>query len=89
MAGKDGSLHLTAKELTQAFADPAWSARFQPVLTVEQAAALLQVSKQTIYDWHSRGLLKGCCRRVGKHLRFFRDRLLVHIFNEGLNPHGK
>ena len=54
-----------------------------PVLTVDEAAALLRVPKQTIYDW-TRGLLKGCGRKVGKHLRLFRDRLLLKVFNEGL-----
>ena len=89
MAGKDDSLHLTAKELAQAFSAPAWGERFPPILTVDQVAALLQLPKQTVYDWHSRGLLKGCCRKVGKHLRFFRDRLLNLLFNEGFPSHGK
>lgn len=89
IADKEESLKLTARDVANAFADPTWSTRFPPVLTVDQAAGLLQIPKQTVYDWHSRGLLKGCCRRVGKHLRFFRDRLLNLIFNEGLNPHGK
>jgi excisionase family DNA binding protein len=85
MAAKEESLHLTAKDLANPFADPLWAAKFPPVLTVDQAAELLQVPKLTVYDWHSRGLLKNCCRRLGKHLRFFRDRLLSHVFNEGLN----
>jgi excisionase family DNA binding protein len=84
MARTDESLHLTAKDLAAAFSDPAWSAKFPPVLSVDQAAELLQIPRQTIYDWHSRGRLAGCCRKVGKHLRFFRDKLLILIFNEGL-----
>jgi excisionase family DNA binding protein len=59
-----------------------------PVLTVDEAAALLRVPKQTIYDWSARGLLKGCGRKVGKHLRLFRDRLLQRVFNEGLDAHA-
>ena len=47
-------------------------------------ARLLQVPKATIYDWSSRGLLRGCGRKVGKHLRLFRDRLITKIFNDGL-----
>jgi len=80
----DGSLRLTDKELASAFAEPACAQRFPPVLTVEQAADLLQVPRDTIYQWRSRGLLGSCCRKVGKHLRFFRDRLLKQAFNEGL-----
>ena len=76
---------LSDAELAHAFADPTWSQRFPPVLTVDQAAELLTVPKATIYDWSSRGLLQNCARRVGKHLRFFRDRLLQQVFNEGLS----
>jgi hypothetical protein len=74
---------LTADEIAQAFSSSSIASAFPPVLTVDQTAALLQVPKATIYDWHSRGLLNGCCRKVGKHLRFFRNRLLLHIFNKG------
>lgn len=84
MAAKDESLKLTAKELEAAFSDPSWAEKFPPVMTLEQAAELLQVPKGTLYDWRSRGLLKGCCRRVGKHLRFFRERLISKVMNEGL-----
>jgi excisionase family DNA binding protein len=89
MANKDDSLRLTAQDVANAFTDPAWAAKFPPVLTVDQVAALLQVPKLTVYDWRSRGLLQGCSRRVGKHLRFFRDKLLLMIFNDGLNSNGK
>lgn len=85
MARKDGGCDLTAKELATAFADPARAAAFPPILTVEQAAALIQVPKQTVYAWSSQGLLKGCARKAGKHLRIFRDRLIMRIFNEGLH----
>jgi excisionase family DNA binding protein len=88
MAIKDERLDLTAKELTTAFADPAWAAKFPPILSVDQAAELLQIPKQTIYDWHSRGRLKGSCRKVGKYLRFFRDRLVILVFDRGVNQNG-
>jgi excisionase family DNA binding protein len=70
---------LTIKELGQIFGDSPWAERFPPILNVDQAADLLQVPKQTIYDWSSRGLLDGCKARIGKHLRLFRDRLLQKI----------
>lgn len=81
----DVSCKLTADELDAHFQDPAWGKRFPLVLTCDQAAELLQVPKQTIYDWHSRGLLAGCCRKIGKHLRFLRNNLLTLVFNKGLN----
>jgi excisionase family DNA binding protein len=80
----DESLKVTPQELANAFADPAWAGKFPPLLDVDQAAELMRVSKLTIYDWSSRGLLRGCGRKVGKRLRFFRDRLLVRALNEGL-----
>lgn len=89
MASKDDSLKLTAQDVANAFADPLWAAKFPPVLTIDQAAELLQIPKQTLYDWSSRGLLRGCCRKTGKHLRFFRDKLLFLIFNEGFDHHAK
>ena len=81
MADKDAGLKLTDKEVAQSFADPIWAVKFPPVMSIEQAAELLQVPVATIYDWRSRGRLVGCCRKVGKHLRFLRDRLIQHIFN--------
>lgn len=89
MTHKEESLNLTAKDLAASFGDPIWAHKFPPILTVDQAAELVQVPKQTVYDWHSRGLLKGCCRKTGKHLRFFRDRLLFLIFNHGVNSHDQ
>lgn len=84
MPRQNTGLGLTPKEIAEAFVDPKWAECFPPVLSVDQAAALLQVPKATIYDWSSRGLLKGCGRRIGKHLRLFRSRLLVHVFNHGI-----
>ncbi len=80
----DGSIKLTDKEIASAFADPVCAAQFPPILTVQQAAGLLQVPVDTLYQWRSRGLLGSCCRKIGKHLRFYRDRLVKKVFNEGL-----
>ena len=84
------NLRLTAKEIADAFADPTWAARFPPILTVEQTAEMLQTPRQTIFEWRSKGRLVGCGRRVGRRVRFFRDRVLRRVFNEGLNSsHGE
>lgn len=89
MAAKDDYTLLTAKDLAQTFADPAWAMKFPPFLTVDQAAELLQVPKGTIYDWSSRGLLVGCARKVGKHLRIYRDKFLLFTFNKRINHHAR
>jgi excisionase family DNA binding protein len=82
-------LELTAKDLASAFGEGPWAEKYPPVLTLEQAAALLQVPKQTIYDWRSRGELTGCSRKVGKHVRFWRDKLIQKLFNEGLKAYER
>jgi excisionase family DNA binding protein len=84
MARNDRDMKLTKAEIESAFSDSTWAEAYPPVLSIEQAARLLQVPKSTVYDWSSRGLLLGCSRRMGKHLRFFRDRLITKVFNEGL-----
>lgn len=78
---------ITAKEVAALFSDPHWGERFPPLLTLDQAGEMLKISKQTIYDWSSRGRLDGCKMKVGKHLRLLRDRLIQNFFNEG--HHGK
>ena len=78
------SLKLSDKEIAAPFSVSPWSEKYPPVLTLEQAAELLQVPLPTLYQWRSRGLLGHCSRKVGKHLRVFRDRLLKQAFNEGI-----
>lgn len=69
------------EELAAKFADPETSRRFPPTLSVSQAAELLQIPKATVYDWSSRGLLRGCASRMGKHLRIDRDRFYQQAFH--------
>ena len=76
---------LTAKEAAALFTDPAWAAQFPPVLTVDEAARLARVPKQTVYAWSSQGLLKGCSQRAGKRLLILRDKFMLKLFNEGIH----
>ncbi len=76
---------LTAKDLAAMFADPAEAAKYPPLLTVDEAAQLARVPKQTVYGWSSQGLLKGCSRKVGKRLLILRDKFMVQIINKGLH----
>lgn len=84
MHKRDDGLRLTATEAASPFSDPELARRYPPIMTAQQAAELLQVPLSTIYDWSSRGLLKDCARKMGKGLRFFRQRLIQKMFNEGL-----
>ncbi len=85
MRKKHPAIGLTKAEISAMFASGYWAEKFPPILDLETAAALLGVPRATIYDWSSRGLLKGCARGVGKHLRIVRDRLIHRIFNEDFN----
>lgn len=80
------SLKLSDREIAAAFSDPRWAEKFPPVLTLKQTAELLQVPLQTLYQWRSRGSLRHCSRKLGKHVRVYRDRLLKQAFNEGIDP---
>jgi hypothetical protein len=81
----DTNLNLSDLEIAQFFADPAMAARFPPVLTLEEAGDLLRTPVGTLRDWRSRGLLDGCARKLGREVRFIRDRLLKRVFNDGLD----
>ena len=74
------AVKLSASEIQQAFCNSDWEKRFPPVLNVDQAAELAGVPKKTIYEWSSRGLLKGCANRFGRHLRILRDRFVRLLF---------
>jgi excisionase family DNA binding protein len=81
----DVDLKLTDREIAAFFTDPAIAARFGPILTFEEAAELLRVPVGTLRDWRSRGRLPGCARKLGREVRFLRDRLIKRVFNQGLN----
>lgn len=73
-------------ELARMFSEPEIARLFPAILSVVQAAELLQVPTATIYDWSSRGLLNTCSRKMGKHLRIFRDRLIQLAVNDFQHP---
>ncbi len=80
----DESFKLGDREIAGMFSRDADAERFPPILSLEQAADLLQLPPGTLRDWRSRGLLSSCSKKIGKHVRFIRDRLVKHVFNEGL-----
>ena len=78
-------MNLTQEELRRAFGD----GEYPPILTVEQAAELAQVSVKTVYDWSSRGLLQECAVRRGKRLRLWRDKFVAFLFEEADDANKK
>ena len=71
---------LSKPEIQQAFAEGT-GAQFPPILSVDQLAALLQISAKTIYEWIGKGRLDGAFRKRGKHHQIWRDRAMNIIFN--------
>ena len=50
------------------------------ILKTPEAARLLRVSKKTLYEWLAQGLLSGTYVKRGKHLFFWRDKLIEAFF---------
>lgn len=71
---------LSQNEIAHAF-EGEMGKRFGPVLNIEEAAALLRRSVKTLYEWTAKGYFKGCFRKRGKRLSFWRDRLVEEYFN--------
>lgn len=80
----DDSIKLSDREIAAMFSHSVDAERFPPVLDIDEAAALVKFPVGTLRDWRSRGYLTGCCRKIGKHVRFLRDRLIHRVFVEGL-----
>jgi len=80
---------LTPSELAAMFADPLWSTKFPPILSVDQSAELAQVPKETIYTWSSQGRMKGCSTRAGKYLRIFRNKFLQSLLDGDFHGNAK
>ncbi len=65
--------------IADAFHDPATN--FPPVLTTEQAAALLIVPLKTIRNWLAQGRLNDAARKRGRRWFIWRDALIDNILN--------
>jgi hypothetical protein len=71
---------LTPEEIAAPFTG-AWGERFPPCLTRKQVAELLGKSVKVIDFWKAKGRLDSTFRKRGKHLFFWRDRILDVIYN--------
>lgn len=54
---------------------------FPLVLSPRQAALFLGMPLNTVYQWISKGYLKRCSRKRGKHVFINRDKLVNVVFN--------
>jgi hypothetical protein len=74
-------LNLSRDEILAPFTDTKWGDQYPPILNIMQASQLTGIKVSTLHQMSSQGKLIACAKKVGKHLRFFRDRLLSTIFN--------
>lgn len=79
MSGKKPNL--TPQEVVAPFQGP-WGDRFPPILHRPQVAELFGVTVKCIDNWKALGRLNGSFRKRGKHIFFWRDRLIHLIYNE-------
>jgi hypothetical protein len=78
MSGKKPNL--TPEEIAAPFAG-AWGEQFPPIISRPQVAKLFGKSVKAIDDWKAKGRLDGTFRKRGKHLFFWRDRVIDLIYN--------
>jgi excisionase family DNA binding protein len=53
----------------------------RPIVSPEQLAELLTLSRTTIYAWIAQGRLDGSFRKRGKHLLIWRDKAVDLLLN--------
>ena len=80
----DGSLRGSTERVESLSSDISHEESLPPILTLEEVAAYFDRKPNTIYEWKARGLLDNLCRKRGKHLFFWRDKVieLKHEFKE-------
>ena len=81
----DAKRKLTAKELAALLSDPSWRSPLPPLMTIDEVATALRVSKDTVYAWSSQGLLDDCKLKVGRKRLIIRDKFFNRLINEGLH----
>jgi excisionase family DNA binding protein len=74
---------LSSDEIQLAFEDEAMRSLFPPILSPEQLAQLLGVSRSTVYFWIAQGRFAGAVTKIGKHRRIWRNRAIEVLFNRG------
>ncbi len=74
-------INLKPAEIARAF--EADNVRFDHpvIMSPRQVARMLGLSIATIYQWTAEERFKGACRRGGKHMFYWRDRVIERLFN--------
>ena len=71
---------LSREEISAAFGREGASP-VPPILSPKQLANLLTISVKTVYEWKSLGRLDEALCKRGKHVFFWRDRVIDTLFN--------
>jgi excisionase family DNA binding protein len=70
---------VTREAIAEAFAKAGQADRL--VISPEELAAIVGVTKKTIYLWIAKGRLDGSFTKVGKHILIWRDKAIDILFN--------
>ena len=81
MGFSSGKSRPISRDEVRAAIDGAGDGKLPAILTPEQLAEALQISRSTVYFWITQGRFDGAFRKRGKHLRFWRDRALDLFFD--------
>lgn len=76
---------VTDADVAKAMASGDWATKFPPILNADQVQELLGITRGTFYAWASAGRFNSSGRKVGKHWRFWRDKLITQFFNVGFD----
>jgi hypothetical protein len=72
--------NITAEEIAAAFNAGRWRAEFPPILTPKQAGKLLGIGPSTLSLYTQMGTFDGATGMIGKHRRYWRDRIVTYLF---------
>lgn len=73
---------LTAEEIRRPFEGDGGAA-YGPVLDIDEVAELFRKGVGTIREWKAKGRLDGTFVKRGKHILFWRDKVIHAVFNTG------
>lgn len=74
-------INLRPEDIHQAFDVQGLRETYPPLLSPAQVGEMLGYQRATIYEWIARGRLNCACRKRGKHVRCWRDKVLDRYFN--------
>jgi predicted DNA-binding transcriptional regulator AlpA len=77
------------KYINKLLRDPDFRSLYRERVSTEQLVTMLPVTRPTLYEWSSRGLMDGCKTKVGRQLSFLLECVLRLVAHDGLDTRSK